>query len=88
MTVADKLEAAKDALQFCKDSHPESGIIQRALAEFPDPDAMGVFYQAAVWAAGHCTEDGNCLECVGVDEEHDEDCMVGIATAAIGKLNS
>jgi len=44
--IADRLGAAKDALQYCADAHPASGIIQRALANFPDTDAMGLCVKA------------------------------------------
>jgi len=39
--ITDKLDKAKAALQYCIDVHPASGIIRDALAEFPDPDAVG-----------------------------------------------
>ena len=86
--IADKLRAVQAAwLYYCESPGLQrEGLLGDALSALPDPDAVGVFQEVAVWAAGHCTEDGDCLECSRTDDEHDENCMVGLATTALAKL--
>ena len=59
-TMADKLESAKIALQYCVDTHPASGIVRGALAEFPDPDAVGRLVELSDHDVGCPREVGVC----------------------------